>query len=62
MRNFGWICKGLPHPGGNNKIAAGVQLYYCQFCGVNPANEYCLDCAAKMQWKCPRCHGRLIPG
>ncbi len=59
-RNFGWVCKYC----GDN-IPGGVQLYYCPYCGVNPANEYCLNCASnKLHWKCPRygCLGKLIPG
>jgi len=60
MRNCGWICKG-PHPG-NRQMRAGEQLYCCPYCGVNPANEYCLECAAKMRWQCPRDGNRLVAG
>jgi hypothetical protein len=61
MRNFGWECKGRDHRG-NRQMQAGVPLYYCRNCGIDPANEYCLNCASNMQWQCPRCNGRLIPG
>ena len=58
LRNFGWYCKRC-----NKHFGGGVQLYMCQRCGDDPANEYCLNCAGALDFNCPICRsGRIVKG